>query len=286
MDSVAMAKNAQMDLLIEMDRICQKHNIRYFLTAGTLIGAIRHDGFIPWDDDIDVGMLREEFDRFREVCKDELDPAYFYHDWTLDPASPHPFAKLKIRGTHYPETLAAKSDMNDCVYIDIFPYDNAPDSEFLRKIHHIKRYLIKKILLLRCNFDLSGGRLGRRILYGTLKFLSRIRSVEGWKKAYTRMQQQYNDQPAEKVVNLGGAYSYAKESIPRTVVEKTVPHLFEGKLFQVPEGYDAFLRNCYGDYMQLPPEEQRVGRHEIVGIDFGTYQIRFVGQEDTVGDDQ
>ena len=111
-------------------------------------------------------------------------------------------------------------------------------------------------------------------------------SVEGWKKAYTRMQQQYNDQPAEKVVNLGGAYSYAKESIPRTVVEKTVPHLFEGKLFQVPEGYDAFLRNCYGDYMQLPPEEQRVGRHEIVGIDFGAYQIRFVGQENTVGDDQ
>ena len=279
MDSVAMAKNAQMDLLIELDRVCTKHNIRYFLTAGTLIGAVRHDGFIPWDDDIDVGMLREDYDRLRKVCDEDLDPAYFLHDWTSDPASPHPFYKLKIRGTHYPEMLAAKSDMNDCIYIDIFPYDNAPDGEFLRKLHHINRYLIKKILLLRCNFDLSGNRAGRKILYGALKFLSRVRSIEGWKKAYTRNQQKYNDRSTEKVVSLGGAYSYARESIPRTVVEKTIPHIFEGRGFQSPEGYDAFLRNCYGDYMQLPPEEQRVGRHEIAGIDFGNYRIRFHAED-------
>ena len=275
MDSVAMAKNAQMDLLIELDRICKKHNIRYFLIAGTLIGAIRHDGFIPWDDDIDVGMLREDYDRLRKACDEDLDPAYFLHDWKSDPASPHPFYKLKICGTHYPETLAAQSDMNDCIYIDIFPYDNAPDSKFLRKLHYLKTYIMRKILLLRCNFDLSGERAGRKIVYGTLKFLSRIRSLEGWKKTYTRVQRQYNKNPTEKVVNLGGAYSYDRESVRRVNVETTIPHVFEGKIFEIPEGYDAFLRNCYGDYMQLPPEEQRVGKHEIVGIDFGSYRIRF-----------
>ncbi len=279
MNSVAMAKNAQMDLLIELDRICKKHNIRYFLIAGTLIGAIRHDGFIPWDDDIDVGLLREDYDRLAKACEEDLDPQYFLHDWNMDPASPHPFYKLKICGTHYPETLAANSQMNDCIYIDVFPYDNAPDSKFLRKIHYLKTYIMRKILLLRCNFDLSGERTGRKILYGTLKFLSRIRSLEGWKKTYTRVQRQYNKKTTEKVVNLGGAYSYDRESVHRVHVEKTIPHTFEGKTFEIPEGYDAFLRNCYGDYMQLPPEEQRVGKHEIVGIDFGNYRIRFRAED-------
>ena len=274
MDSVLMAKNAQMDLLTELDRICKKHHIRYFLVGGTLIGAIRHDGFIPWDDDIDVGLLREDYDRLRQACEEDLDPQYFLHDWEMDPASPHPFYKLKIRGTHYPETLAAKSRMNDCIYIDVFAYDNAPDSKFLRKIHSVQTYIMRKILLLRCNFDLSGDRTGRKILYGTLKFLSRIRSVESWKKTYTRIQQKYNHKPTEKVVNLGGAYCYDRESVRRVNVEKTIPHSFEGKTFEIPEGYDAFLRNCYGDYMQLPPEDQRVGKHEIVGIDFGDYRIR------------
>ena len=279
MDSVTMAKNAQMDLLIELDRICKKHNIRYFLIGGTLIGAIRHEGFIPWDDDIDVGMLREDYDRLRKVCDEDLDPAYFLHDWNSDPASPHPFYKLKICGTHYPETLAAKSDMNDSIYIDVFPYDNAPNSRFLRKLHQMKIYLMRKILLLRCNFDLSGNRTGRKLLYGVLKLLSHIRSVEGWKRTFTRVQRQYNNKPTETVVNLGGAYSYARESVLHSNVEKTIPHTFEGRNFEIPAGYDAFLRNCYGDYMQLPPEEQRVGKHEIVGIDFGSYQIRFRAED-------
>ena len=274
MDSVFMAKNAQMDLLTELDRICKKHHIRYFLVGGTLIGAIRHDGFIPWDDDIDVGLLREDCERLRKACEEDLDPQYFLHDWDMDPASPHPFYKLKIRGTHYPETLAAKSEMNDCIYIDVFAYDNAPDSKLLRKLHSLQTYILRKILLLRCDFDLSGGRMGRKLLYGTLKCLSRIRSVEGWKKTYTRIQQKYNHKPTEKVVNLGGAYCYDRESTYRAYVETTVPHSFEGKEFEIPQGYDAFLRNCYGDYMQLPPEEQRVGKHEIVGIDFGSYRIR------------
>lgn len=275
MDTVTMAKNAQMDLLIELDRICRKHNISYFLIGGTLIGAIRHGGFIPWDDDIDVGMLWEDYEKFHKACATDLDSAYFLHDWISDPASPHPFFKLKIRGTHYPEGLASNSNMNDSIYIDIFPYNNAPNSPFLRKVQAAQVYLLRKILLLRCDFDLSGNSALRKVLYGALKFASCIFSVNHWKKILTNVQHRYNSSPTEISVNMGGAYSYMRESQPRALLEKTTMHKFENGEFSIPENYDAFLRSCYGDYMQLPPEDQRIGKHEILNIDFGDYQIRY-----------
>ena len=279
MDSVSMAKNAQMDLLIELDRVCKKWDIPYFLIGGTLIGAIRHGGFIPWDDDIDVGMLWEDYARLREACEKDLDPAYMLHNWDMDPYSPHPFYKLKIRGTHYPEGLAANSKMNDCIYIDIFPYDNAPEGKWQRKLQAAQVYILRKILLLRCDFDLSGSSALRKVLYGTLKFVSRVRSVEGWKKTLTRVQHRYNKGKTTIATNMCGAYSYERESKPRAILSETVPHKFEKGEFLIPKEYDAFLRSCYGDYMQLPPEEQRIGKHEIVGIDFGNYRIRYQAEE-------
>lgn len=275
MDTITMAKYAQMDLLMEVDRICKKNDIPYFLIGGTLIGAIRHGGFIPWDDDIDIGFLWENYERFQQACETDLDEAYMLHNWDMDPASPHPFAKLKIKGTHYPEGLAANSKMNDGIYIDIFPYDNAPDSKFLRKVQAAQVYWLRKILLLRCDFDLAEGRLGRKILYGCLKAFSYIRSVRGWKNTLHKVQHRYNGAPTEISTNMCGAWSYERESKPRKILEKTTTHQFENGMFSIPEDYDTFLRSCYGDYMQLPPEDQRVGKHEIVGIDFGDYQIRY-----------
>lgn len=275
MEITQLVKHAQMDLLIELDRICKKWNIPYFLVGGTLIGAIRHNGFIPWDDDIDVGMLHEDYDRFFEACKQELDPAYVLHDWYADPGSPHPYGKLKIRGTHYPEALSKNSTMDDGVFIDVFPYDNAPDSVFLRRVQGAQIFVLRKILLLRCDFDLGGGSKAKKLVYGTLKFLSRIRSIEGWKRAFKKVQHRYNSKPTQVAVNMCGAYHYDRESKPRAMLEKMTEHTFEGRMFCVPEDYDGFLRSCYGDYMQLPPEDQRVGVHGVQYVDFGDYQIRF-----------
>lgn len=274
MDKETLVKRAQLDLLYELRRICRKHDISYFLTGGTLIGAIRHQGFIPWDDDIDVGMLWENYARFIEACKEDLDPAYTLYDWDKDPNSPLPFAKLKIKGTHYREAISANSDMNDEIYIDIFPYDNAPDSRFLRKVQAAQVYIIRKILMLRCGFDLAGDSKLRKLLYGILKFVSRIRSTKGWRKSLLRVQRRYNHGTTEVAANMCGAYSYERESKPRRILENVTDHIFENGMFSIPVEYDAFLRSCYGDYMQLPPEDQRAGKHEILTIDFGNYTIR------------
>lgn len=281
MDISQQVKYAQLDLLTELHRICQKWSIPYFLIGGTLIGAIRHNGFIPWDDDIDVGMLRVDYERFCQACQEELDPAYGLYDWDNDPCSPLPFRKLRIKGTHYQEPMSAGSGVNDGIFIDIFPYDNAPDSEFLRKLQAGQIYLVRKLLVLRCDFSIHNGSTVKKILYGMLKFLSRIRSVPAWKKTCRKLMLRYNDQPTRRISNMCGAYSYRREMMDRALVLEQVEHVFEGGMFNIPAGYDAFLRGVYGDYMQLPPESQRVGKHGISMIDFGDYVIRWSRKGDT-----
>jgi len=275
MGNIDLVKQAQMDLLAELDRLCKKWEIPYFLTAGTLIGAVRHDGFIPWDDDLDVGLLRKYCDRLEEACAKDLDPAYYLHSWKSDPHSPHCFYKLKIRGTHYPEEIAAGSKMDDGIFIDIFPFDNAPDDPKKRKSHHRKRVWLQKMLLLRADFDLGGSSKVKRLIYAFMKLVAFSRSLEGWKKSFLKLQNKYNHLKTKEAVNLCGAYSYYRESQEVAVLEELMPHAFEGIPYSIPKDYDTFLRRQYGNYMQLPPEEQRVGRHNIVGLDFGDYTVRY-----------
>ena len=275
METTELVKQAQLDLLAELDRICKKWDIPYFLTAGTLIGAVRHNGFIPWDDDLDVGLLRKYCDRLEEACAQDLDPAYYLHSWKTDPASPNCFYKLKIKGTHYPEQIAAKSKMDDGIFIDIFPFDNAPDEPRKRKAHHRRRVWLQKMLLLRANFDLGGNSKGKRFIYAFMRVVAYTRSLDGWKKRFRKLQEQYNHIDTKEAVNLCGAYSYYRESQEKTVLENLIPHDFEGIAYSIPADYDTFLRREYGNYMQLPPEEQRVGRHYVMDIDFGGYEIRY-----------
>lgn len=279
MGNIDLVKQAQMDLLAELDRLCKKFEIPYFLTAGTLIGAVRHNGFIPWDDDLDVGLLRRYCNRLEVACALDLDPAYYLHSWQSDPNSPNCFYKLKIKGTHYPEQIAAKSNMDDGIFIDIFPFDNAPDEPRLRKRHHRKRVLLQKMLMLRARYDLGGNSKGKRFVYALMRPVAFMRSLDSWRQSFLKLQNKYNHLKTEEAVNLCGAYSYHRESQSKAVLRNLTTHDFEGIPCSIPADYDTFLRRQYGNYMQLPPEEQRVGRHNIVGLDFGDYKIRYKTQK-------
>lgn len=275
MKKKGLVKYAQIDLLLELDRICKKRGLKYILGGGTLIGAIRHNGFIPWDDDIDVGMPRNDYDKLIEICDEELDPEYEKTDWFVDEASPIPFLKLKIKGTHYKEGLTKNTNINDAVYIDIFPFDNAPDSKIKRKIQGTQIYLLKKILLLRCGFTIDDNKVfWKKALYQILKTFSKVKSVRNWKITTENVLRRYNQEPTECIVSMCGAYAYRKEIDGADLFEWIDLHEFEGFQLPIPHDYDVFLRRRYGDYMQLPPEKERYGRHEISVIDLGNYQIR------------
>ncbi|OAA86937.1 LicD family protein [Clostridium ljungdahlii] len=273
MADIEKVRYAQLDLLSELKRICEKYNISYFLVGGTLIGAVRHNGFIPWDDDIDVGMFRKDYQRFIKACYIELDSEYKIYDWKIDPASPLPFLKLKIKGTHYREELSKDILMDDSIFIDVFPFDNAPDSNILRKIQEIRIYVIRKILLLRCGFSIGDvGRI-KKLLYRILLLISKIRTVNAWKDSCMKIMTAYNDVVTKCVVDMCGAYSYKKELKDRKFLQEMKYHKFENLDVCIPKNYDQVLREIYGDYMKLPPVEQQVSRHGISFIDLGNYSI-------------
>ncbi len=271
-------KEAQLDLLDELVRICEKKNINYCLIAGTLIGAIRHNGFIPWDDDIDVGMTRENYNRFLEACKIDLGKEYELYNWNNDIYYPHPFSKLKIKGTHYTEELSKDSSMNDSIFIDIFPYDNVPKSkikQFFQK-NVIKFY--RKAILLKCNFSIIGNSFLKKILYFPVKLYSKTVSKEMLIKKIDSEAQKYNNENSEFITNHGGSYSYEREMANKDWLINTTRHVFEGIEYNIPKQYDAFLTHVYGDYMKLPPKSQRKGKHKVVRIDFGNYKIKAEGR--------
>lgn len=264
-------KKIEVDIMKQIDKICRENNLKYSLMDGSLIGAVRHNGFIPWDDDIDVGMLRKDYEKFIVCCNHELNNDFAFYNYNNSNDYPHPFGKLKIKNTQYVESMSVSSDMNHEIFIDIFPYDNSPKSYikcFFHKIH-IKFY--RKILLLKCKFDIIGNSLLKRIIYLPLVLLSKIFSYKFCVAKLDKISRKYNNIDSDYVVNIGGSYSYNKERLPKEWIINLIEHRFEDDIYHISKYYHEQLKHTYGDYMALPPIEKRFGRHEIVKIELGNY---------------
>ena len=153
-------QNIEFEILLEFDRICKKHNIMYQLFAGTLLGAIRHRGFIPWDDDIDVCLLRKDYNVFIDVCRTELDSKYFLQTYETDKHSIWQFAKIRKNNTLFLEDAVSECDIHHGIFIDIFPFDNVFPNTFTgrlqRKILNLMGMVdyirLKKMCMKRTNF--------------------------------------------------------------------------------------------------------------------------------------
>ena len=134
----------QLKIAKEIKRICDKNNIDYILDSGTLLGAVRHKGFIPWDDDMDIAMTREEYNRFIDVAKIELGEEYFLQTWDTDNNYPMPFAKVRLNDTRYIENVFENANMHQGIYVDIFPYDVWPQKNIYRKNFGVGDFLFNQ----------------------------------------------------------------------------------------------------------------------------------------------
>lgn len=260
----------QLEMGLEVKRICEKHNIKYSIIAGTLLGAIRHKGFIPWDDDLDIGMLRKDFDKFIDVCVEELNEEYFLQTWETDSGFALPIAKLRKNKTRFVEENSLESNLHCGIYIDIFPFDNVPSSKILQLFQDKSSYILKRILLIKMNYKLwQKNELIKKVLYKFLKILSSILSVNYIKKILYKIMKINNYIESEEVVTFGGAYGYKKETIKRAWIEIQEDIDFEDIKLSAPVDYIDYLKYFYGDYMTPPPEDERYDRHKIINISFG-----------------
>lgn len=258
-------KAIELEILDEFLRICKKHRLTYVLAGGTCLGAIRHKGFIPWDDDIDVSMPRKDFDRLAQLCKTELDNRYVFQSLDTEPNCGIVFGKIRKKGTVLSEEYSRHIKMTQGIWIDIFPYDAVPSNEkelrqYLRKVS-----FLKNLYIVKCGYGLpSNASSLMRIEYPIAKIASKLipinRIINRLNKEMRRYQ---SDKTSTEVYPFGGAYGPEVEIMPLERLTNTISVEFEGRQCQTFSEYDTYLSNLYGDYMTLPPVEKRGGVHHV-----------------------
>jgi lipopolysaccharide cholinephosphotransferase len=242
----------ELGILKSIDKICRENNITYYIAYGTALGAVRHKGFIPWDDDVDIIMLRDDYERFCSLPKAAFPQDLFLQTVYTDPEYPLPFAKIRKNNTAYVERGREKLHMHQGIFIDIFPLDYICEGKFAK----LKQRMWAEYQWILMARNRGGGFVKRIIINAanigcstTEKYLKRIRKAE---------QHVINKTKTAKVtcMSYGGRAIYAVQY--DTADFEAADAEFEGYRFPIMRGYDNFLRTRYGDYMKIPPEEDRV----------------------------
>ena len=248
----------ELRLMQTVINICDTEKIDYFLIGGSLLGAIRHHGFIPWDDDIDIGMRRSEYQRFIAVANRYLDPdQYFLQTGASDPDYGLSYMKLLDVNTYIEE----KNNVNNAfkgVFVDIFPFDKIPDDEALRRSQMMHFRLEDAAILLRLNYNFVKTPLRNLLTKRTPQQLAEVNGHKQDREGYMRL---YEQSDSRTYKNLASQYDYDKEILSYQELTELESAPFEDLQVKIPRAYDQILTRMYGDYLQLPPADQRVEKH-------------------------
>ncbi len=243
----------QLDMLVEVDRICRKCGIRYNIIAGTLLGAVRHGGYIPWDDDADIAMMRSEYEKFRKACNKELDTSKFiFQDDRNTKGYRWGYGKLRRKNTLFLREYQEHMPYMQGVFIDIFPLDGVPDNYYLRSIKNFECFCVRKILWSKVG-KIAEKNFWKRQIFKLLDMIPEQKIIH----YYHIMICNANRKNTEMVRILTFPAPNKEWGYYRKWYENSVDILFEGKVFRGINDYDSYLSFKFGNYMDLPPEEKR-----------------------------
>lgn len=262
--NVEEVKKIQFDILKAVDKWCRENDVNYFLDCGTLLGAVRHKGYIPWDDDIDIAMLRPDYERFisefNENRNDDLSVLHF----SIDPKFPYEFAKIQNKKTKMVENSGIPYDLG--INIDLFVLDNLGSElsnadKFAKKLRVPFSVFNTKLIVGNKNHKRT---LIKRIGVDVLKAMAAPFSVNWCIKHIDKIAKTYaNDEQGEYLVDVSSRAYNPKQKYKYEWYKDSIELSFEGNMFKAPAGYDDVLKVLYGDYMCLPPAEKRVTHHDF-----------------------
>ena len=259
-------QDVEYEILVEFDRICRKFGIPYQLFAGTLLGAVRHHDFIPWDDDVDVCMMRDDYERFIEICPKVLNDQYFMQTNKTDPHSVVQFAKIRKNNTIFENDLDDPAKMHTGIWIDVFPLDKTKPGTIAEKVQYFEVTVLYALITSTVkNRVIASQTFWKRCLRHVFHAIMKIVSKETVEKRLYHVMTRYNNQDTGYVGNYanGTGWSYSAHIRPTKGFYDIEDTSFHGGQFPVPKNYDEVLTGAYGDYMSFPPEEKRVPTHGI-----------------------
>lgn len=268
-------KQRELEILVEIDRVCRKNNIEYSLAYGSLIGAYRHGGFIPWDDDIDIIMTRPNFDRFMEIYPTELDPKFFYVDSFNNKHYALRFGKVMIKNTTMVETITHKSKAPTGIFLDIFVAEQTSNDLKKRYKQFRKHVAIRRISLRRCNYVVKKSKFSRFVYHMSGVILKILISARRLNKIDIKNKKKYYGTEDFKYYMMLERRNddFATAVFPREWFEEYTDIKFEGKTFRAfthgREILNIQYNDQYGDFMNLPPEEKRHPQHTLEAFDLG-----------------
>jgi lipopolysaccharide cholinephosphotransferase len=247
-----------LELVVEFDRVCRENGIKYALFAGSALGAVRHRGFIPWDDDLDVVVERSDYEKLIKIAPEAFGDKYYFQV-ELSEHWPLPFSKLRKNGTTCLEKYHPKDkEIHQGIYIDVFPVDNASDNRFLRRV----QFYASKVVLAKA-LDKRGYETDsklKKIFMAVCRLLPM--------KPFVKITQLRSAGQSRMVHSfLGGTSRYQKGLYKRKWISETVLMDFEGRKFPGSAHYDELLSALYGDYMEIPDESQREIKKHALFVD-------------------
>jgi lipopolysaccharide cholinephosphotransferase len=249
---------ALLRLLQEFDRVCKLIGVNYTLFAGTLLGSVRHKGFIPWDDDLDVMMLRGEYDRFLSEAEQYINTEDFFLQKEFSEHWPMFFSKLRLNGTTCLEKYHPKdAEVHQGIYIDIFPCDDAAESGIGKKLQFYASKVVIAKSLYRRGYETDS------VKKKTFMQICRLMPM----KLFLSITKRGKKGGREVHSFLAAARSYSKNVYSRELLTITELGEFEGGVYPIPAGYDRLLSMLYGDYMTLPSPDQRRKKQHAIFVD-------------------
>ena len=261
-DELRGLQKTELQILLAIDKVCSENDIEYFLDSGTMLGAARHGGFIPWDDDVDIAMPRDSYERFLEIGQEALGPRFFLQTRETDPEMLQSFAKVRMNGTEMVEEVGKETGSHQGIWVDIFPFDVICSSELNIKIKRIQWKLLHKLYTIRLtNKPQADAGIIKRIIR---LFLHCILSPIPLSFFINRL-----DDLGDENIILGEecltCFHYYTVFVPlkHDDVYPLGQMDFEGHSLSVLHNWEHYLEVTYGDWKQLPPEEKR-RTHSVV----------------------